>query len=73
MFINVLLDTVMCLLKLLNNMIKFKIFDNLEDLNTFDKSYRVLVINIETVKTSDRERIKLWYQEVPALKKKTNE
>ena len=54
-------------------MIKFKIFDNLEDLNTFDKSYRVLVINIETVKTSDRERIKLWYQEVPALKKKTNE
>jgi hypothetical protein len=64
---------VMCLLKLLNNMIKFKIFDNLEDLNTFDKSQRVLVINIETVKTSDRERIKLWYREVPALKKKTNE
>jgi len=54
-------------------MIKFKIFDNLEDLNTFDKSYRVLVINIETVKTSDRERIKLWYREVPALKKKMNE
>jgi hypothetical protein len=52
-------------------MIKFKIFNTLEELNTFESSNRVLVISIETVKThSDREYIKLWYREVFILKKK---
>lgn len=45
-------------------MIKFKVFDTLVELNTFEKSNRVLVINLETITTSHTDRIKLWYREI---------
>ena len=51
-------------------MIKFKVFDNLEGLNTFERSNRVLTINIETTIIGNREYYKLWYRELETKNKK---
>lgn len=51
-------------------MIKSKVFGSEKELNTFEQSYRVLVISIETIRLTDREHIKMWYREVDPLKNK---
>ena len=46
-------------------MIKNKIFNTIEELNTFEQSSRVVLISIETITDqAGREYFKLWYREV---------